>query len=627
MIRVLTFFLFFGSFFAFAQEEKVYEVRIDLGSIRDDQLNVTILLPRSQEKFSEYHMAKIVPGTYDESDFGSFVNRLKAFDENDIELKVEKIDTNRWKIENEGRLYKINYWVHDTFDRFGEYGKDVDDFIFEPGGTNFDKYRKSYILNTFGLIGYVAGQKDHPYRLEIKHAPSIYGASALERVRASDTLDVFQSENFNFLADGPIMYTIPDTVTRKIANAEVMVASYSPNNLVSAQEIMDQIYDLMLAQAAYLGGELPVDRYSYLIYLVDDKATPYFGALEHSYSTLFYLFENDIEYIGKYVRDIAAHEFFHIVTPLNIHSEEIGNFDYINPKMSKHLWLYEGVTEYSSMHVQVKYGLYSIGTFIEEVRQKLYDASTYPEVSFTEMSANILEPEYESMYQNVYAKGALIGLCMDLYLLKYSKGTYNLQDLMKDLSKKYGKHQSFDDDKLFDVIEELTYPEVREFLDTYVAGEKPLPLKEVFSWVGIKYIEDGEESDITFGNVGLQQNEDGQLMITDISEMDAFGEKMKYQEGDIILSINEQRIDSMSIYNVIEHYFSSTSPGDKVTVVVERANKRGKLKEKKLKAKAFKTTRRLKFELEVSDEITDSERDLLITWLTPEKSRAPGQSD
>jgi predicted metalloprotease with PDZ domain len=46
------------------------------------------------------------------------------------------------------------------------------------------------------------------------------------------------------------------------------------------------------------------------------------------------------------MKDVVSHEFFHIVTPLTIHSKEIHYFDYNSPKMSEHLWMYEGVTEY-----------------------------------------------------------------------------------------------------------------------------------------------------------------------------------------------------------------------------------------------------------------------------------------
>ena len=289
----------------------------------------------------------------------------------------------------------------------------------------------------------------------------------------------------NFLADGPIMYSEPDTITKKIANAEVIVSVYSPNDVLSAADVMDKVYDLMEAQSQYLGGNLPVERYAYLIYLNDSRTlSGAMGALEHSYSSVYSLPEAGVDRIGQTVRDVAAHEFFHIVTPLNIHSKEIGEFNYIEPEMSKHLWLYEGVTEYSSMHVQVKYNLYSPEVFLEEIQRKLVVADRFPsDVAFTEMSEKILEPDYAKMYSNVYYKGALIGMCLDLYLIKYSNGEKDLQWLMRELAKKYGKQVSFDDDELFDVITDLTYPEIGEFLNTYVGGNEPLPIEKVL-WMG-----------------------------------------------------------------------------------------------------------------------------------------------
>ncbi len=81
--------------------------------------------------------------------------------------------------------------------------------------------------------------------------------------------------------------------------------------------------------------------------------------LEHSYSSLYYMPEMPIEEMNQQLRDFAAHEFFHIVTPLTIHSKEIQDFDFNNPKMSQHLWMYEGMTEYFAGSVQVKYDLIS----------------------------------------------------------------------------------------------------------------------------------------------------------------------------------------------------------------------------------------------------------------------------
>jgi predicted metalloprotease with PDZ domain len=87
-----------------------------------------------------------------------------------------------------------------------------------------------------------------------------------------------------------------------------------------------------------LGGELPIDKYAFLFYFTDKPSlSGASGALEHSYSSFYFLPEADTSAIAQEVRDVAAHEFFHIVTPLSIHSKEIGEFDFNNPKMSKHL--------------------------------------------------------------------------------------------------------------------------------------------------------------------------------------------------------------------------------------------------------------------------------------------------
>ncbi|CAN0237972.1 unnamed protein product, partial [Chrysoparadoxa australica] len=169
MTKFLIALLTFSCFATHANERMSYNVNIDLASIKDDQIKIIVKPPKSENDYVEYHMAKIVPGTYSESNFGSFVNRFKAYDVSGSELSVERLSTNKWKIQNGGKLDQINYWVHDTYDRFDEYGKNVDDIIFEPNGTNFDKVHNAYIINTFGVVGYIDGMKEQPYELSIKH--------------------------------------------------------------------------------------------------------------------------------------------------------------------------------------------------------------------------------------------------------------------------------------------------------------------------------------------------------------------------------------------------------------------------------------------------------------------------
>ncbi len=590
-----------------------YRVEIDLINVANDQVQVTITPPAISESAVEYHMAKIVPGTYSISDFGRFVSDFSVRDKDGQELPFEKVSTNRWQLNRATEIASISYKVHDTFDDFDGYGGNV---IFEPGGTSIEADRNVFVLNTFGFVGYIDEYKFKPYELTVLHNKEVAGATALKKTAETDTSDVYTAQDFNFLADGPLMYSEPDIATRKLANAEVLVSVYSPNGKLSAQEVMTKITDLMEAQANYLGGELPVEKYAYLIYLMDSQPmSGSMGALEHSYSSVYSLPEANAENIGQTVRDVAAHEFFHIVTPLNIHSEEIGNFNYIEPEMSKHLWLYEGCTEYAMMHVQVKYGLQDRTEFLNGIKQKLHVRDRFPtDVPFTTMSAKILEPEYEQMYANVYYKGALIGMCLDLLLLKESNGQYDLQSLLRDLSKKYGPTQSFKDDQLFEEIVALTYPSVGTFFDTYVAGDQPLPIQESLSWAGIDYQPVEEIEAFTLGNIDIGVNEDEQLYISDTNDMNSLGKEMGYEQGDIIVSVNGLKVTLATANNVLDRYDDKLEVGDKIKVVVLR-EKEGALKKMKLKARAISVRKQNYHVLRFNEDVSDKEMALREAWL------------
>ncbi len=603
---------------AMGQESK-YQVSLDLVDVTDDQVKVTLIPPKMEEEVAEYHMAKIVPGTYSISDFGRFVVGFEAFDANGESLEVSQVSTNKWQISNAQSLAKVTYRVHDTFDAFENYNGDSENIVFEPGGSNIEAERDVFVINTFGFVGYFKGHKFDPYELTIEHKEEIQGATALEKISSTANSDTYAARDFNFLADGPLMYSKPDIATKKLANAEILVSVFSPNNVLSAQEVMDKISDLMEAQSKYLGGELPVERYAYLIYLLDGPSlSGAMGALEHSYSSLYSLPEGGADQIGQTVRDVAAHEFFHIVTPLNIHSEQIGNFDYIDPKMSKHLWLYEGCTEYASMHVQAKYNLYDGEKFLEEIQEKMRVRDQFPkDVPFTVMSEQILDERYEPMYANVYYKGALIGMCLDLQLLKLSDGDYDLQSLMRDLAKKYGPEKSFEDDKLFEEIEQLTYPQIGDFLRTYVSGEKELPLQEYLGWAGINYEAEREVETFSLGQIGLNVNDDQEIYVTSTSGMNDFGKAMGYEEGDVFKSITGEEVSLATIQRILENYGQGMEEGDKVKVEVYREVK-GKRKRLKLKAKAVKTTRTQNHFLEFDEAPSPDQKKLRDSWLSVE---------
>ncbi|MFY0625084.1 MAG: peptidase M61 [Reichenbachiella sp.] len=592
----------------FAQSE--YKVTIDLTNVVDDKVKVTYtLLPEIDQDEIEFHIPKIVPGTYSIYDFGRFLSDFKALDAKEQPLEIDSISQNRILIKGAKNLTSISYWVEDSYDTNKE------NVIFEPAGTNIEE-GKNFVLNTFGFAGYLNGMKDLPFDLKIKHPTKMFGASALNKSIQNDSIDVYNTKNYFDLADGPIMYCEPDTVTFNVGGADILISTYSPNDVLSSEFIKEQVIETLNAQKTYLGDTLPVDKYAFIVYLFNGRSmSGGFGALEHSYSSFYSMPEMNPSFLTQSIRDISAHEFFHIVTPLNIHSEEIGNFDFIEPKMSKHLWLYEGVTEYAAHLAQVKYGSMGFPDFLEVIRGKIGDSKKYNDtLPFTEMSKGCLK-ETKDQYPNVYQKGALIGMALDIRLRELSNGEYGVQELMNDLALEYGKSKSFKDEELFDKITSLTFPEIRSFFALYVEGSVPIPYQEILKKVGVIYTPPIKKKELSLGHISFSVNdEDNRLIIQSIDAMNTFGKEMGYKEGDIIVKFDGVDIDIENYEEEFAAFKERHKKGDEIVALVLREDKKGKRKKKKLSANAIEVEVKSKAYMEIEFNATEQQEAIRKAW-------------
>jgi predicted metalloprotease with PDZ domain len=346
--------------------------------------------------------------------------------------------------------------------------------------------------------------------------------------------------------------------------------------------------------------------------------------LEHSYSSMYFMPEATIDQMNQQLRDVAAHEFFHIVTPLNIHSEHIENFDFNDPKMSQHLWMYEGVTEYFASNVQVKYGLITPDEYLEVLHDKMQTMDQFNNnLAFTDLSKYTLD-KYHDQYNNVYVKGALIGLCLDLQLRKLSDGKYGLRNLMLDLSKKFGKSKAFKDDELFDEITKMTYPEIGEFFNKYVKGAEPLPLAEVLGWVGVNYTPEQKFQDYSLGlsqsDVDVKEvNGKPYLYIANAEHLNEMGKAIGFQKGDVLVKINGEMIPDLGpqLGEFLSRQRGSIKDGKPLSYGVLRPDANGEMKEVELSANAFKVDLSRKHLIEFNETPTPEQVTLRDSWLKP----------
>jgi len=572
----LSFALFGYSAIAQSKNQKQVVATIDLNNVKDDKVMVSIETPKITNEKITFNIPKTVPGTYSEDNFGQFIEDFIALDAKGKPLTVTKLNTNSWEISNANKLTKITYWVNDTFDqeKGGEFGTD----IFSPTGTNIDE-GKNFMINTHGFVGYFDEFNAIPLQVNILHPAALWGATSMTDTDASDTKDTFTTSRYATLVENPIMYAKPDYTTFNVNGMDILIALYSPNGSFKAEDISAQMKNTMTAQKNFLGSFNSTKKYSVLIYLSDMKIADAkgFGALEHPTATTVVMPEMmPKDQLAEQLKDVVSHEFFHIVTPLNIHSKEIQDFDYINPKMSQHLWMYEGVTEYFANLFQVNQGLITEDEFYARMAGKIENSKGMNDtMSFTTMSANVLVEPYKGQYLNVYEKGALIGMCIDIIIREKSNGERGILDMMQKLAAAYGENKSFDDKELFEKITALTYPEVGEFLKTYVEGTTPIPYSDFLSKMGVL-----NTKTKTVGNAFIKgqtpyisiNRETKEIFVLPGIDLNEFYTNLGIKNGDIILEVNDKKYNVENIYDLVMSS-QSWKEDEAITVKIKRDGK------------------------------------------------------
>ncbi len=533
--------------------ESLIRVHMDLLNVVDDKIRVEVDPGPFTSDEIYFFIPKVVPGTYSEDDYGKYVEGLAGYDYQGNLLEAEQIDSNSWRFKAARNLDRIRYVVNDTFDTETE----VEDPVFSPAGTNILD-GQNYLLNLHGFVGYFNGFKEVPYELNIVSPPGLEPATSLPRIGdLSEGQSTFMAKRYFEVIDNPIMYARPNSVTFNLSDIAVTLSVYSPNGTYTARDLQPNMEAMMRAQKEFLGGLSGTKTYTILLYLsqADETDATGFGALEHHTSTVVVLPEMlPRPAMEEAMMDVVSHEFFHTLTPLSVHSREIQYFDFNEPKMSSHLWMYEGTTEYFANLFQVQEGLISDGEFLERMAEKITNSRAYDDtMSFTLMSENVLSSPYKENYLNVYEKGTLINMCLDILLREKSGGEKGVLWLLGGLASKYNEHTPFNDPDLIGEIADMTYPEVGEFFERHVSGNEPIPYGKYLRKAGL-VIEEAQKpcSHFFLGQIpyiDVELSNLDTIFIQKGMELNSFFKDLGAKGGDVILELNDTRItlDSMRV--------------------------------------------------------------------------------
>ena len=555
------------------------ETSINLTKVSNYKVPVTVDPGRFTANTVTFRLPKVVQGTYSISNFGKYIDDFKGLDYSGNEMPVVRVDDNTWTISNAKNLDKLSYWVNDTYDQeeVGGIGHDVP---FSPSGTNIEP--DDYILNLHGFVGYFESLQNHQYKIAITSPSDFERTSALPKISEKPSANgesittTYLANRYFDVTDNPMMFGKHDVEEFMVGNIKIVLGVYSPSKKHSAASLKNTVFKMMQAQKAFLGPINSTPEYHIFLYLskgTDGYAKGY-GALEHHTSTVV-VFPDDYskEGLSSSMIDVVSHEFFHIVTPLSVHSEDIQYFNYNNPTFSKHLWMYEGVTEYFANLFQVNQGLIDASSFYKNIMDKInYSKQLDDAMSFTIMSENVLKAPYKDQYLNVYQKGALIGMCIDIIMRDESDGQRGILSLMKQLSDKYGKDKPFDDEKIIEEIISMTYPSLKPFFYDHVIGDVPINYNNYLSKAGLKigegkvetgYVQNGSQL-ILAGNA-----QTGDIFFTEAVNDNSFWHDAGAQANDVIKRINGEEMTMKNANDILNNVVAWTI-GQEVEVILER---------------------------------------------------------
>lgn len=610
-----------GVLTAFMVNAQSIKTTIDLVNVKDDKVAVTMEFPKMKSGDVKFHFPKTVPGTYSVDDYGRFVEGIKFLDNKGKEIAFTKVNDNTYSLKNAQNLSKVTYLVNDSFD--DELDNSKHKAVFSPSGTDIEA-GKIYLINTHGFIGYIDNMQDVPYQLVVQKPNDFYGTTALVDQDKSESTDTYTLANYAKVTDSPLMYTKPDYITFNAGGMDLVLGVYSPTGKYKAADFKENLEKMVIAQKKFLGDMNTNKKYAIMLYLSGGEGPQIkgFGALEHHESTSVVLPEMmPKEAIDKTITDVVSHEFFHTVNPLKTHSEEIHYFDYADPKMSQHLWMYEGGTEYFANLFQIQEGLITKDEFLQRMNEKITNSKNYNDtMPFTVMSKNVLKDEYKDQYRNVYEKGALLAMCLDIELRKLSNGEMGYRDMIRKLSQRFGENKPFKDDKLVDELVAVTgYPQVRDFYNKYIAGDQPTPYAQYLSMVSVE-LKSQETPPIFWFIKDPQQtgydDKDNAFVFDESSALSPFSKSIGFKITDKIVALDGKTINIQNIQEFIG-YAKTIKEGQNVTVTVLRKNG-DKTDRIDLKGKAVLDKMTVET-LQFKPNPTPAEQKLQDQWLTGKK--------
>jgi predicted metalloprotease with PDZ domain len=244
------------------------------------------------------------------------------------------------------------------------------------------------------------------------------------------------------------------------------------------------------------GSRAPFDRYLFLVAVVGDG----YGGLEHRTSTALVTSRSGLPRPGLTKVDddyrnflgLCSHEYFHSWNVKRIKPAAFTPYDLAREGYTRQLWAFEGFTSYYDDLALVRSGVVNVASWLELAGRTITAVQRTPGRRLQSVAESSFDAwiKYYRPDENTpnavvsyYAKGALVGLALDLTLRQSGS---SLDALMRALWVRFGmKGIGVPEDGIAKLASELSGQDLATFFTRYVEGVEDPPLRELLARAGI----------------------------------------------------------------------------------------------------------------------------------------------
>jgi predicted metalloprotease with PDZ domain len=244
------------------------------------------------------------------------------------------------------------------------------------------------------------------------------------------------------------------------------------------------------------GARAPFDRYLFQVLALGDG----YGGLEHRTSTSLVCARRELPRAGvatvtddyRTFLGLASHEYFHAWNVKRIRPAAFVPYDLAREVYTRQLWAFEGFTSYYDDLALVRSGVIDAPSYLELLGRTISNVLRTPARRVQSVAESSFDAwiKYYRQDENApnavvsyYAKGALLGLALDLLLRRDGAA---LDDVMRLLWQRHGRTGvGVPEDGLAAIASEVAGRDLSDFFARYVDGTDDPPLAELLADFGV----------------------------------------------------------------------------------------------------------------------------------------------